>query len=265
VNRRDRKVVEALLNYSHQNLGFRPSAHNRAKLETKLGALGLPDRWPHLEAFAADLEAGDTEARDLLVKTITVNHTFFFREPDQIEALAVSVRARGLSEPKIWSAASSTGEEAYSVAIHLLEKGISSFRLVASDVNPRVLAHLDHGVYGENRLEKVPRHLRLKYFTRTEGGDWHVLPDLRRRVAVKRVNLLDPIRFQQPFDYIFCRNVFIYFDEPSRRQVLGTLAANLKVGGTLYLGVTEALLEVPPQFVMESHATYRRVADTGRR
>ncbi|HTH13695.1 MAG TPA: protein-glutamate O-methyltransferase CheR [Spirochaetia bacterium] len=265
MDKKDRKAVEALLGYTHHRLGFRPSAHNRAKLETKLGSLGLGARWPDLETFVRDLDAGDAEARDLLVKTITVNHTFFFREPDQIEALAASVKSRGIAEPKIWSAASSTGEEAYSLAIHLLEKGITSFRLVASDVNPRVLSQVDRGIYQENRLEKVPRHLRLKYFTRTEEGGWQVVPDLRQRVAVKRVNLLDPVRFHEPFDYIFCRNVFIYFDEASRLQVLGTLAANLKVGGTLYLGVTEALLEVPPQFVMESHATYRRVADTGRR
>lgn len=253
-----RGVFTELLHYVHDRLGFRFTSANRQKLETKLRLMRLPDRWPDLEAFLLALTAGDQAAHDLLVKTITVNHTFFFREKAQLDALAAAARTHGNQNPSVWSAACSTGEEAYSIAILLLEQGLKNFRIVASDINPKVLHAVNQGIYHESRLEQVPRYLLLKYFLQEDDVHWKVIPDLRRYLAVKTVNLVDPVRFEPPFDYIVCRNVFIYFDEASRSQALATLRRNLKPGGLLFLGMTESLLDIPSGLERGSHASYRR-------
>ena len=258
--RPDGQVIARLLDYTHEHLGFRLSETSRAKMEAKLRNLILPSPWADLEAFHQALIAGDTAAGELLVKTLTVNHTYFFREPVQIEGMLNGIRANKIAQPLIWSAASSTGEEAYSIVIHLLEQGITRFRLVASDVNPKVLHHMNRGVYHEHHLGGLTKYHLTKYFIRQDENHWKIKPDLRDLVTIKKVNLITPVRFPEPFDFIFCRNVFIYFDDFSRNKVLENLRENLKVGGLLYVGLTEALLDVPPGFHMATHSAYRRTA-----
>jgi chemotaxis protein methyltransferase CheR len=255
------RLLADILGYVHERLGFRLSAANRDKLEAKLAASKLLPKWPSLEAFGRDLLGGDPEAREALIQAMTVNHTFFFREPLQLEALVAAVKRSGPAAPAIWSAASSVGAEAYSIAIVLLEAGLQAFRIVASDVNPRVLHAMNLGVYHENRLEGISNYIRLKYFKRVDELHWRIAPELRTYVAIKRINLTETARFRRPFDFIFCRNVFIYFDAEARLAVLDTLAKNLKPGGQLFLGLTEGLLVPPPGLVRSGQSSYRRVAD----
>jgi len=252
------EVLRGLLEYVNERLGFRLSAANRGKLGVKLDTLHLRGRWPDLGAFRADLLAGGVEARETLVRAITVNHTYFFREQAQLDALVAEARLR--EGPTIWSAASSSGEEAYSLAILLLEAGLERFRIVASDINARVLDEMHRGVYAAPRLSGLPRHLRLKYFLREGEETWRVRPEIRRRLSVKRINLMEEPRFHRPFDFIVCRNVFIYFDDRTRAKVLASLLANLAPGGLLVLGLTEGLLTVPAELERVGQSIYRRVA-----
>lgn len=256
-----RSVFTELLQYIHDRLGFRLTATNREKFETKLRLMHLPSRWTDLAAFHQALEQGDPDAHDLLVKTITVNHTYFFREREQLDALLSKVLSQKMEGFSIWSAACSTGEEAYSLVILLLEAGVQNFRIVASDINPKVLHSVNQGLYHESRLESLPRRLLLRYFSREDDQHWRVIPELRQHLAVKAINLMEPVRFNPLFDFIFCRNVFIYFDEAARNLALDTLGANLKPGGVLFLGMTEALLEIPRGFEKGDRASYFRIAD----
>ena len=255
------RIFDDLLAYIHDRLGFRFTIANREKLETKLRVMNLPEQWPDLESFHAALLSGNGEAHDLMVRTITVNHTFFFREKNQIEAAAARIRGQGIRQALIWCAASSTGEEAYSIVIQLLEQNVRDFRVVASDINPKVLHKMQQGIFHTGRLSHVSRYLLLKYFNKVDEYHWAVRPELRAYLAIKKINLVDTPRFIRPFDFIFCRNVFIYFDEFTRDRAIRTFHDNLKPGGYLYLGLTEALFEVPKGFLMETHATYRRVAE----
>ena len=256
-----KRIFDNLLDYVNDHLGFRPSTANREKLEVKLDDLRLLPRWLDLESFHRDFQAGDPDAKEALIKAITVNHTFFFREQHQLEDMISLVHSQGIEEPAVWCAASSTGEEAYSLAILLLENGVGDFRIVASDVNSRVLQLMNRGVYHDSRLEEVPRQLLMKYFTREDELHWRVVPKLREHLAIKRVNLAQEVRFDHPFDFIFCRNVFIYFDNATRKKALATLKDNLKVGGSLFLGLTEGLLDIPQGFEKSSQSGYRRLAD----
>ena len=254
-------IIDSLLDYVNSNLGFRPSTANRDKLEVKLDDLRLLPRWPDLESFHRDFLLGESEAKEALIKAITVNHTYFFRERHQIGDMISLVRSQGIAAPALWCAASSTGEEAYSLAILLLEEGKSDFRIVASDVNSQVLHAMNRGVYHCSRLEHLPKQFLKKYFTSVDERHWRVIPKLREHLAIKRVNLAQAVHFNHPFDFIFCRNVFIYFDNATRKKALASLSDNLRPGGSLFLGLTEGLLDVPPGFERTTQSGYRRLAD----
>ncbi len=213
-----------------------------------------------LRSFFDRLSAGESEAADVFLKEIAVGHTFFFRESAHFTHLVSDIRARRLASPLIWCAASSTGEEPYSIVISLLEAGIENFRLLASDVNPNALKAMHRGRYNRNQLEATDKRIRSAYFTRVGEFSYAVSPELRKRIAIKRINLHEPFYFDVPFDYVFCRNVMIYFDEKGREKVLHTLVGNLAKGGILYVGHSEALLTMESCMRKEGPAMYRKGA-----
>jgi len=219
------------------------------KIESKVG---------DLQAFYHRVRDGDGPSVDILLKDITVGHTFFFREESHFSLMVQDILSRKLESPVIWCAASSTGEEPYSIAITLLEKGVEDFTIVSSDVNPRVLAAMNKGVYGAGRFSNTSRHVILKYFTKVDEGTYRIRRELRQYLKIKKLNLHEDIHFDQPFDYVFCRNVMIYFDDVGRRKVVDNLVQNLKVGGLLFVGHTEALLNTPVQLTKESQSLFRR-------
>lgn len=191
------------------------------------------------------LESGDVRIAELLARYITTTYTYFFREESQLSALVREIIARGTKRPLIWCAASSSGEEVYSIAISLREAGIHEYLLMASDINSAVLRQLHRGVYKDEQLRTVPEPLRRRYFTpnRTDSpGLFRVRPMLKENLCIRRLNLMETIRFERQFDFIFCRNVMIYFDDESRDSALETLERNLTPDGLLFLGKSESLL-----------------------
>lgn len=226
----------------------------RSKLEKIAGHVG------NMQDFYYRVSAGESEAVALLLKTVTVGHTFFFREESHFEMLVDDIRKRRLASPTIWCAASSTGEEPYSIAMSLLESGIGSFRVVSSDINATVLSAMDRGIYQIGKFSNTPPAYMRKYFQRHDAGSYRIRKELREYLKIKRLNLHEDIRFAEPFDYIFCRNVMIYFDDAGRRKVVENLVQNLKVGGLLFVGHTEALLDTPPQLKKKGHSVFIRTA-----
>lgn len=191
------------------------------------------------------LESGDARIAELLVRYITTTYTYFFREDSQLSALVREIGSRGGIRPLIWCAASSSGEEVYSIAISLREAGIHEYVLMASDINSAVLRHMHRGVYKAEQLRTVPEPLRRRYFAPYKSdtaGLFQVRPMLKENLFIRRLNLVDGIRFERRFEYIFCRNVMIYFDDRSRDEALETLERNLTPDGLLFLGKSESLL-----------------------
>lgn len=227
-------------------------------LEAKLDKLSRRVGGESLEEFLVRLKSGEPEADRLLLREITVNHTFFFREESHFSVLAQDILTRKVRRPLIWCAASSTGEEPYSIVITLLEKGIQDFTLVSSDVDEKVLKVMHRGVYPAGRLSNTPRAFLHKYFKKVDADHWSVLPDLRRYLRIKRLNLHDTLRFEDQFDYVFCRNVMIYFDDVGRRKVVDNLVENLRVGGLFFVGHTEALLNTPECLKKEGQSLFRK-------
>lgn len=211
------------------------------------------------------LETNDERQLQRIAQAITTNHTFFFREADHFDTLVQDARKKGHRRLLIWSAAASSGEECYSLAIRLLEEGWEDFRILASDIDHGMLQILNQGVYPESRLQNVPAHLLRRYFEPAgshQGREYfHVRPDLRDRVVIKALNLLEEHRFPEPFDYVLCRNVLIYFDHRTQGQVIDSLSNHLKADGLLFLGHSESLTAIPHscRYQQVAPSVYRQV------
>lgn len=194
-----------------------------------------------------------------LVNLMTVNETYFFREDYQFSCMVRSilpdlVRRKRKGEPiRIWSVPSSSGEEAYTIAMHLLESwsGIDEWdvEIISSDIDTNMLTQARQGLYSRRSVQHVPRAWLEKYF-REVGDRYQICDDLRQAVEFTRVNLMNPadVRAYREFDLIFCRNLLIYFDDLSRRQAAETFFDALHPGGFVCLGHSESMSRISSLF-----------------
>lgn len=194
----------------------------------------------------------------LVTDALTTNFTSFLREQDHFEFMVQqglpAVLTKGLRRFNVWSAASSSGEEAYSIAMYLAEHFPLAqrwdWRITGSDISTKVLASARRGVYAEERISKIPQAWLRKYFQIGMGkweGHYRVKSDLAERVTFLQVNLIESYAHSQPFELIFCRNVMIYFDRPTQEQLVNRLCQFLVPHGYLLIGHSESLtgLKVP--------------------
>lgn len=231
-------VIDRISAQARRRLGMAERPHKDYFWEARLSKLVLREGYPSREAFADLLEAGEGRAVDALERHLTTNHTYFFREPRHFAVLPGLLRENGCTRPRVWSAAGSTGEEGYSLAITLAEAGFQDFLVLVSDINRGVLAEAARGVYSDAKAARIPEALRRKYFERIDGG-YRVRPALRSRLRFRRLNLMEPLEVDQPLDAVFCRNLLIYFDAQGISDVLGKLVGSLTPGGLLVLGESE--------------------------
>src|SRR5581483_5113482 len=197
-----------------------------------------------------------------LLNEITIGETCFFRNQPQLEALRnivltriVEARAKlSLKHLRIWSAGCSTGEEPYTLSMMLLEETAAklkgwTFEIIATDLNERSVAHAKQGLYGEYSTRNLTPYFKSKYFL-SRGEGLQVNPDVKARVNISRVNMLDNARmaFMKGIDVILCCNVLIYFDVLSKRRVIQHFYNNLLPHGYLFLGHSESLYGVSEDF-----------------
>jgi chemotaxis protein methyltransferase CheR len=199
-----------------------------------------------------DIVDADNAEREAFVNALTTNLTAFFREAHHFDELADLVercRQAGSRELKVWSCASSTGEEPYSIAMTLID-AYGSFTppvsVFATDIDTNVLAQAERGVYTADRIAKLTDSQRRRFFLKGTGqheGTVRVRNEIRSLVTFGRFNLLDPKwSVSGPFDAIFCRNVMIYFDKATQRQILQKLAPLLQPHGLLFAGHSECFV-----------------------
>ncbi|TCW32176.1 CheR family methyltransferase [Gulbenkiania mobilis] len=234
-----------------------------ARLARRLRALGLRRFSDYLALLDAEPDGPEWQA---FVNALTTNLTAFFRERHHFELLAQHARARrGRDAPyRVWSAAASTGEEAYSAAMTLAEVyGAASarFEVAGSDIDTQVLQEAARAIYPTDRLENVALPLKKAYCLRGRGrqaGCVRIQPFLAERVRFFRFNLCSE-RWPKlgPFDAIFCRNVMIYFDADTQRSVLLRLAECLAPDGLLFLGHSENIQHLGTPFVAAGQTAYR--------
>jgi len=199
------------------------------------------------------------EELQILTNLMTVNETYFFREEYQFQCMVYSIlveitKKRKDSTPiRIWSVPSSSGEEAYSIAIYLLEywPGINNWdvEIISSDIDTQILSQARSGLYSPRSVQHLPAKILGKYF-KPKGDSFQIHDDLRQSVAFTRVNLMNPadVRAYRDFDVIFCRNLLIYFDDLSRRQAANTFFDALTPNGFLCLGHSESMSRISSLF-----------------
>jgi len=253
------ELLTAISSLVYRNFGICIPPGKFSRLELKLERMMQQEGVQGLDDLYALLISGNQECMNKLVRYITTCHTYFFREPEHFRLLVSSMRHRPQKRYLIWCAACSTGEEPYSITMTLLDEGIQNFHIIASDLNKKVLEQFNRGVYHENRLAQMPPVTRLRYFTRSGESYYTINHTLRDYISIKNLNLMDTLRFPEQFDYVFCRNVLIYFDERSRRRTVDMLVRNLKIGGSLFIGHAEVLLWQPENLKKLASSVYRRL------
>ena len=253
------------------NLGDSKKELLRTRLGKRLRLLGIPTFKEYYKYVTEDNKDELTNLFD----AISTNLTSFFREQKHFDYLSETVlpeilderKRRGDFQVRVWSCACSTGEEPYSLAIALAEYlGMSSkygVKMLATDVNTEVLEKAAQGLYKEARVENLPKVILKKYFLRGEGkqaGYVKIKRQLQNMITFRRINLTAPrYPFRKQFDFIFCRNVMIYFDKHTQKQIIDKLYNHLKPGGYLFLGHAESLTGIDTEFKYIKPTIYKKL------
>jgi len=224
----------------------------------QVGARTPREYWDLLTAHASR----EAELRQLL-NEVTIGETCLFRSQPQIDALRKVILPELVQEKnkqvvkrlRIWSAGCSTGEEPYTLAMNMLEESDHllkdwTIEILATDLNDRSVETAKAGIYGDYALRCTSEYFRRKYFTPAGEKKLEVRPEVKKLIAFSRLNLQDDSRmlFMKGMDLIFCCNVLIYFDGPSKGKVVNHYYSNLNFGGYFFLGTSESLLNLNDHF-----------------
>jgi chemotaxis protein methyltransferase CheR len=250
-------------------------ALSEAKRQLVYGRLARRLRALRLDSFADYiklLEAGEGNELEEFVNAVTTNLTSFFREPHHFEFMAsqmlptVMKRNTGARKMRIWCCAASTGEEPYSIAMVLREAQQQlvgwDVKLLATDLDSAVLAHGQAGVYTAERFNGMDPKRMARFFDKGGGahaGKLRAREELRSLITFKQLNLMRDWPMRGPFDAIFCRNVIIYFDKPTQRELFERMARLQRPGDLLFLGHSESLYRVSDRYELIGRTIYRRL------
>lgn len=208
------------------------------------------------------------EAEDLM-NALTTNHTYFWREYEQFLFLKQEVfpelrsRTQSTRDWHIWCAASSTGEEPYTLAMLCkdylgLEQDAWDTKILATDIDTNVLEKAVKGVYAKNSVELLPHQYVRRFFKQINENEYRVTDELKREVLFRQLNLMNPLPFRKPLHVVFIRNVMIYFDEPTKERLLNNIYEKMTPGGYLFIGSTESMGQNNTRFQYVKPSIYRK-------
>ena len=240
-----KKIAQILHSHAGIALAEGKAALVYSRLAKRLRSLGLRSFREYC-ALVEDKQGVDE--RQAMMAALTTNVTRYFREPHHFDHLRDVVmpklvdRARRGGRIRLWSAACSNGQEPYSMAITVLqalpEAANLDVKILATDIDPNMIAEGKAGVYREDAVAPVPLDLRRKWFKKS-GAGWEVADELRELVAFRELNLIGDWPMKGKFDVIFCRNVVIYFDDATQERVWKRFTPLMNPGATLYIGHSE--------------------------
>ncbi|OCA54126.1 protein-glutamate O-methyltransferase CheR [Photorhabdus namnaonensis] len=256
---------ERICQLIYQRAGIVLAAHKREmvynRLIRRLRTLGIRDFGQYLFILENDINSESEEWQEF-INALTTNLTAFFREAHHFPLLAKHASKKSGSY-RVWSAAASTGEEPYSIAMTLsdvLGERFHQVKIIASDIDTHVLEKARKGVYRLDELRQLTDQQRKRYFFKGVGsyeGYARVRPQLADMVTFQRLNLLDPNwPFEEKFDAIFCRNVMIYFDKKTQERILRHFVALLKPDGLLFAGHSENVTQISREFYLQGQTVY---------
>ena len=255
--------LAAWIKYVHEVSGIALDETKGYLIETRLGGL-LKETGAGTFSELFYKVKGDVGGvlRRKVIDAITTNETSFFRDTAPFELLQhklipdlIDRRTRAGRRPvpiRIWSAACSTGQEAYSTGI-VLKELLGDFsgydiRILGTDISDRAVAQASHGYYSKLELERgMPADKLHRHFV-AEGGRWKIRDEIRALASFRTMNLLQPFAFPQPFDLVLCRNVAIYFNEADKTRLFRNIGRVLARDGALVIGATESIAGLCPEF-----------------
>lgn len=213
-------------------------------------------------------EPGGQEAENL-INILTTNHTYFMRETMHFEYLRREVlpyleKKESVSKDlRVWSAASSTGEEPYTLAMLMMDYfGLShrqwNTQVLATDISTRVLEHAIKGVYLQEQIDPLPDKWKRHYFVNRHNGEYEVSQELKSQVIFRRFNLMDDFPWKKRFHVVFLRNVMIYFPEDVKYHLVNKIYDYMEPGGVLFIGTTESLDRDRIRFECIQASTYMK-------
>jgi chemotaxis protein methyltransferase CheR len=263
------KTFDKISALMHESVGLSFSANKKSLVSSRLASriqrLGLGGYEDYLELISGPQDAGEFQ---MAVDLLTTNETYFFREPEHYALLERELCGRSNRPLTVWSAASSFGDEAYSTAMLLSDlqqrgKIGPEWSILATDISDRVLQSASEAIYPEDRLRNVSPERLKRYCLRGDGeseGLVQIQPKLRERVRFGWLNLCKPIENLGPFDVIFLRNVLIYFDIPTKADVVDRVLTQLRPDGLFFIGTAEGRVACKTPLKSVIPGAFRKVA-----
>ncbi len=259
--------IQLLAKYIYDLSGIHIGTSKAYLLETRLGRILEAENCSSYAEFYSRIKADASKVLEKKVlDAITTNETLFFRDNSPFELLKHKLlpevidhhAGKGAASPiRIWSAACSTGQEVYSIAIVLKEllgpMPKMNIMLTGTDLSDAAIKQASYGVYNKFEIERgLPKQQLQRYF-RAHGDSWKIKDDIRAMASFRKFNLMHPFSGMGKFDIIFCRNVAIYFTLEDRKKLFNKIAEALEPNGFLVIGSTESLTGVCPRFVPKRH------------
>lgn len=257
--------------FAYNRAGIVLTEAKREMVYRRLTRIVRERKLPSFSAYCQLLQASPEQEESYFINAITTNLTSFFREQHHFDYLSQHELPRLLSTKndkriRIWSSASSTGEEPYSIAMTLLEtleknNTYWDAKILATDIDSNVVAKGKAGIYPLQSIEDIPNHFKSKYLKQGRGQHENhikVSKVLQSRITFKQLNLLDDWPMQGPFDIIFCRNVIIYFDKQTQTSLFERYYNMLAPGGLLILGHSENLGSYQQYFENVGRTIFRK-------
>lgn len=262
------REFDRIRRFIHERAGIDLQSGKEDLVAVRLGRFLGPRQLASFDAYLDNVNADKTGASLVeMIDALTTNHTGFLREPAHFDFLRRKILPALASRPRIeiWSAASSTGEEPYSIAMTLLDQlgpgGSARVRLLATDISTKVLARAKAGVYSSERTGGLTPEMLKKHFMKSaapDGTQYTLRPEVRNLVSFERLNLMEPIAHGRRFPLIFLRNVMIYFDRPTQEALIDRLSRHIEPGGHLFIGHSESLTPVRHGLQYVQPAVYRK-------
>lgn len=237
------------------------------RLENYVWTHGFGSFTEFMDALESD-DSGELEKQ--LVNLLTTNHTYFMRESEHFDYMKQTVipwikeLEQSSHDMRVWCGASSTGEEPYSLAILLrealgLEASIWDTTVLATDISEKALSKAIAGVYDAEQVEPLPDSWKRRFFHKDAAtGNWEVTQELKGSVVFRKFNLMNEFPFRKPMHVIFMRNVMIYFDEPTKKELIHKIYDALVPGGYLFVGRTETVDRAGTDFEMIQPSIFRK-------
>jgi chemotaxis protein methyltransferase CheR len=239
-----------------------------SRLARRVRSLGLSSFKQYCDLIKDEKEGVEVTQ---LINAITTNLTSFYREAYHFDFISEHLvpemlrESSGSRKLRIWSAGCSSGEEPYSIAITLAQSGLQTkgwdIEILATDIDSNVLEHGAAGVYSVDQIQSIPEQFVVSGFLKGKGeqfGKVRIKPDVQSMVKFAHLNLNSNWTLPEPVDVVFCRNVIIYFDKRSKKNLVDRVAENIKTGGYLFIGHSESLFNVSDRFELVGKTIYRK-------